>query len=116
MSQGLFIGTYLDEDEDVLVSELLKSRGFRAITARDAGQLGKSDSDQLAYAAEAGLTLLTHNRADFEELHRQYLADGRSHAGVIIAVRRSPYEIAERLLQLLDAVTADEIQNQLLYI
>ena len=116
MNNGLFIATYLDEDVNVLVGELLTRQGFRALTARDAGQLGKPDQDQLAYAAESGLTILTHNRADFEELHRQYLANGRSHAGIVIAVRRRPYEIAERLLQLLDTITADEMQNQILYI
>ncbi len=116
MNDCLFIAIYTDEDVNILVGELLKGRGFRAITARDAGQLGKPDQDQLAYAAEASLTVLTHNRADFEELHRQYLTDGRSHAGIIIAVRRSPYGITDRLLQMLDTVTADEMQNQLLYI
>lgn len=116
MSQGLFIGTYLDEDIDVLVSELLKSRGFRALTTRDAMQLGMPDPDQLAYAAEAGLAILTHNGRDFEELHRQYVDDGRSHSGIIIVAQRSPYEIADRVLQLLDTVAADEMRNQLLYI
>ena len=87
-----------------------------AITARDEGQLGKSDAEQLAYAAERGLCIVTHNRGDFEELHRQYIVEGRNHAGIIIAVRRRPYEIGDRLLQLLNLITADEIRNQLLYI
>ena len=116
MNDYLFIAIYTDEDVNVLLGELLTRRGFRALSARDAGQLGKSDSDQIAYAAEVGFVILTHNRADFEELHRQYLADGRKHAGIIVSVRRSPYEIADRLLQLLDTVAADEIQNQLFYI
>ena len=116
MNRALFIETYLDEDVDVLIGELLKSRGFRALTTRDAGQLGKPDADQLAYATESGLTILTHNRADSEELHRQYLANGRSHAGIVIAMRRRPYEIAGRLLQLLDTFTRDEMQNQILYV
>ena len=116
MSSSLFAALYLDEDVAVLVGELLTGQGFRALTARDAGQLGKPDQDQLAYAAEASLTVVTHNRADFEGLHHHYLANGMSHAGIVIAVRRRPYEIAERLLQLLDTITADEMQNQILYI
>ena len=87
-----------------------------AITARDEGQLGKSDAEQLVYAAERGLCIVTHNRGDFEELHRQYVAESRDHAGIIVAVRRRPYEIGDRLLQLLNLITADEIRNQLLYI
>ena len=59
---------------------------------------------------------MTHNRGDFEELHRQYIAASRNHGGIIIAVRRRPYEIGDRLLQLLNLITADEMRNQLLYI
>ncbi len=28
---------------------------------------------------------LTHNRVDFERLHREWLEAGRSHAGIVIA-------------------------------
>jgi hypothetical protein len=38
------------------------------------------------------------------------------HYGVIFAVRRSPQEIAQRLLVILNQVTADEMQNQVRYI
>ena len=88
----LFIELYLDEDVDVLVAELLRAHGFVAVTASEAGQLGKSDADQLAYAA------------------------GRTHYGIILAGRRSAYEIVRRLLLILNSVTADEIQNQVRWI
>lgn len=39
MTTSLFIRLYLDEDVNVLVADLLKARGFDAITARDANQL-----------------------------------------------------------------------------
>lgn len=35
---------------------------------------------------------------------------------MIIAVRRPPYQIAARILSLLDQLTADEFENVLLYI
>ena len=38
------------------------------------------------------------------------------HYGVIFAVRRSPQEIAQRLLAILNQVTSDEMQNQVRYI
>lgn len=47
---GLFIELYLDEDVSVLVAELLKARGFAAMTTRDAAQLGKNDIEQFDYA------------------------------------------------------------------
>jgi hypothetical protein len=38
------------------------------------------------------------------------------HYGVIIAKRRKDAEVVTKLLALLDAVTAEEMQNQLRYI
>lgn len=114
--QQLFIELYLDEDVDVLVAQLVRARGFSAVTTREASWLGATDEQQLIYAASQHWALLTHNRADFESLHQAFVAPGREHSGIIIAVRRPPYEIARRLLLILNHVTADEMQNQLRYI
>lgn len=112
----LFIELYLDEDVDVLVADLLRSRGFTAVTTREAGLLHSADAGQLAHAASAQQTLLTHNRADFEVLHQQYINGGRHHAGIIIATRHPPYKMVQRLLIILDQITADEMLDQLRYI
>lgn len=112
----LFIELYLDEDVDVLVAELLTKRGYSAITARDAGTLGQEDSQQLAYAVREQRTLLTHNRVDFEQLGLEYFERAQAHYGIILAVRRSSHELVNRLLQLLNEVTADEFQNQVRYL
>lgn len=112
----LFICLYLDEDVNVLVANLLSARGFDVLTVRDAGQLQASDENQLAYAIEQKRALVTHNRSDFEELIQTYFATGRKHHGVILAVRRPPQEIAQRLLAILNQVTADEMEDQVRYI
>jgi predicted nuclease of predicted toxin-antitoxin system len=112
----LFIEFYLDEDVSVLVADLVRARGFVAVTTREAGKLGRSDIEQLEYATSQRKTLLTHNRADFEALARQYLLTGQKHFGIIIAVRRTPFEIVQRLWGILNQVTADEMENQLRYI
>jgi predicted nuclease of predicted toxin-antitoxin system len=112
----LFIELYLDEDVNVLVAELLRARGFTAITTREAGQLRNSDAEQLAYAVSQRKTFLTHNRADFEALAKECFAAGKTHYGIIIAVRHPAQEIVRRLLRLLNQVTADEMQDQLRYI
>lgn len=113
---GLFIELYLDEDVSVLVAELMRARGFAATTTRDAERRGSSDAEQLAFAASRGKALVTHNRVDFEALAKQYYETDEGHHGIIIAVRRSPYEIARRLLLILNDVTADEMRNQIRYI
>ena len=112
----LFINLYLDEDVNVLIADLVRAREFTAITAVSVGNLGKSDAEQLAFAAANDYALLTHNRADFEALAQEYLAQEKQHHGLLLAVRRSPYELARRLLIILDNVTADEMDNQIRYI
>lgn len=112
----LFIDLYLDEDVHVLVAVLLRHYGYSAITTRDAGNLMASDDDQMAFAVENKRTIVTHNRVDFENLAQKYFVNGRDHTGMIIAVRRTPYEIAKRILKILDEVTGDEMINQIRYI
>lgn len=112
----LFIALFLDEDVPILIADLLRARGYTAVTTVEAGRRGRSDPEQLAYAASMGYALLTHNRGDFEELARAYLAEGRDHYGIIIATRHPPHEVVRRLLLILDQVTAEELRGQLRYI
>jgi hypothetical protein len=112
----LFIELYLDEDVDVLIADLVRARGFRATTTVEAGNLHQDDDKQLEFAVSAQLTLLTHNRADFETRALEHIASGKTHYGIIVAVRRPPQDIARRLLVILNSVTADEMINQVRYI
>ena len=112
----LFIELYLDEDVDALVADLIRARGFNAVTTRDAGNLHKDDDEQLAYAVENQLAYVTHNRAHFEARALEYFAGGKPHYGIIIAVRRLPQDIVRRLFVILNNVTADEMINQIRYI
>lgn len=112
----LFIELHLDEDVDVLVAELLRKRGYSAITAREAGTLGEEDGEQLTYAVREQRALLTHNRVDFERLALEYFERAQGHFGIILAVRRPPSELVNRLLSLLNEATADEFQNQVRYV
>lgn len=112
----LFAALYLDEDVDVLVAKLLVARGFDVVTARDMRRLSTPDAIHLQYATSLHRCILTHNRSDFEELHKIWLASGQTHLGVMIATRRMTHELARRVAIILDALTADEIAGQLLYV
>jgi hypothetical protein len=112
----LFIELYLDEDVSSLIATLLRPRGFIATTAREEGQLGRDDSEQLAFAVARGRAILTHNRDDFVALANEYYASEREHFGIIVARRRPPSELVRWLITILDHVTADEFQNQVRYI
>ncbi|MEK6619257.1 MAG: DUF5615 family PIN-like protein [Nitrospirota bacterium] len=107
---------YLDEDVSVVVATTLQARGFDVVTTRDLGKLGRTDAEQLATSAMAGRVFLTHNRVDFESLHGEWLQAGRAHAGIIVARRHAPSELASRVGRLLSRLTADDLKNQLLYV
>jgi len=116
-SSRLYISLYLDEDVSALIAKLLRARGFAAMTTLEAGRIGTSDADQLEFATGRGMALLTHNRVDFEKLAAQYAASGeQQHCGMILAARRPVYELARKLLMLVNRVAADEMDNLVLYI
>ena len=112
----LFIDLYHDEDVNALIADLVRARGFQVTTTQAARQIGTTDANQLAFATSQGKAILTHNRVHFEALAQRYFEEKKTHSGTIIAVRRPPKELSRRILILLDSVTADEIENQILYI
>lgn len=107
---------YFDEDVSVIVAAILRARGFEVVTTRESGRLGLPDAEQLAFAAGAGRAFLTHNRSDFERLHRECLETGRAHAGIIIARRRLPRDLAAMVGRLLGRLSAESFKNQLFYV
>lgn len=114
---ALFIRLYLDEDVSVFLAQLLRPHGFDVLTTREAQNLGSSDAAQLQFATACQFTILTHNRCDFERLHEAALRDQRPHAGILITSRRaSDFELARRIMTVLDTFTAEEVANQLFYI
>jgi predicted nuclease of predicted toxin-antitoxin system len=114
--EKLFSELYLDEDVDILVADLLIVRGFSVTTTRGEGQLGNTDMEQIEFAVRNQRVLVTHNRADFELIAKNYTDTGKEHFGIILASRRSPHEVVRRLLLILNQVTADEIKNHVRYI
>jgi hypothetical protein len=83
-------------------------------TAYSEGMIGKDDHEHLDYATSQGRVLFSFNRGDFYRLHTQYLAQGKSHAGIILA-RQQRYSVGEqmrRILKLSAAKSAEDMQNR----
>lgn len=112
----LFIELYLDENIDHRIGKVIESRGFKVFTTDDFGRKGADDPDQLRFAAENGLAILTMNRIDFEHLAREYFHSGQHHSGIIIVADDSPYSIAVRVINFMEFNTADEVLDQLIYL
>ena len=67
------------------------------------------------YAAAEGQARFTFNAPDYV-LHREYLVKESPHAGIIVSKQHSLRETIRRLLDLLNRVTADEMQDQFWWI
>jgi predicted nuclease of predicted toxin-antitoxin system len=75
---------YLDEDLSPRIVLLLRERGLDATGAHEAGQVGRSDLEQLRHAAREGRCLVTRNVVDFLELVRQLINRQEPHGGIIL--------------------------------
>ena len=106
---------YTDEDMSALVATLLKSRGLDVTTVPEQATLGKTDGEQLKIATSLRRCLVTHNRVDFERLYLQYMKENEQHFGIMIVPQKNAYEVARRIGVLVNALSVEEIYNQLLY-
>ena len=119
VTPGLFIQIYTDEDVTSALVVALREQGFNAQSALEANMLEADDEAQLAYAASRGMSLMTRNERDFALLARRWAATGRNHGGIIITepFNRSQFgELLRQTLSLLNALTADDVQNAFVYL
>jgi hypothetical protein len=110
------IRLYIDEDSmDHALVRALRARGVDVVTALDAGLIERADSLHLAYAIRQGRVLYTFNVGDYYELHTAYLAQGKSHTGMILAPqqRYSAGEQMRRVLHLVATKSAEAMINQI---
>lgn len=92
---------YMDEDSmDQALVRGSRARGVDVLTADDAGMIQRNDPDHREYAAAERRVLCTFNVGDFWTLHGEYLADGRTHAGIILMPQQR-YGVGAQLRRLL---------------
>jgi hypothetical protein len=63
---------------------MARARGLDVIATEECARKGRTDEEQLEFAAEQGRVLITRNRGDFERATERFQALGRPHAGVLI--------------------------------
>mgnify|MGYP006274785865 CR=1 FL=1 len=109
------IRLYIDEDAmDRELIRALRARNVDVISVQDTGTEGQLDEEQLNLATSQNRVLYSHNIADFCQLHTEFIAEGKTHAGIVLLSQE--YSIGEQLRAILGLVatkTAEEIQNQL---
>ncbi|PSB30071.1 DUF5615 family PIN-like protein [Stenomitos frigidus] len=112
------IRLFIDEDSmDHRVVNALRSRGVDVTTVGEVRTTGFSDAEQLELATEQQRVLYTFNVGDFCQLHNIYMAEGRTHTGIMISSQ--DYAIGEqmrRVLKLMATESAESMINQLVFL
>jgi hypothetical protein len=95
---------YIDEDaQSNALIRALRSRGVPLLTTSEAGMSKQTDEEQLRFATSQNRVLLTSNIAEFARMHRDWLAGGKSHSGIILVRQQKwgPGELAQRIIRVL---------------
>jgi hypothetical protein len=106
-------------DEDTLSSALiraLQNADLDVLTVAQADRLGMSDEAQLLWATQCQRVLYSFNIGDFCRLHRDFLTQGRTHSGIILAAQRQ-YSIGQQVRGFLKiAAQQTPTHNQILFL
>ena len=108
------IKIYTNESVDVAIAEGLKRRGVDAFSARDRGNLGLTDEEQLVFACREKTTIFTHD-TDFLRIAARWMEKGRTHHGIIYCHQKS-YPIGEfvrKLRMLISVLTSEDMVNHI---
>ena len=110
------IRLYIDEDSmSRALTRALRARNVDVTTALDEDMIERPDSAHLAYATAQGRVLYSFNVGDFCRLHGEYLAQGKSHAGIIVSPQQkfSAGEQMRRLLRIAANKSSEQMCNNI---
>ncbi len=110
------IRLYLDEDVRPLLAEVLRQRGYDAVSAVEERSIQVPDPVHFDRAAGEGRALLTFNLRDFSPLATAAMEQGRPFTGLIVSEQIAFGELLRRTLRLLGSRQAEEIANQIVWL
>lgn len=104
---------YIDEDVYGAVTQALQKDGIDIVSTLEARRTGESDESQLVWATSEYRTVVTFNVADFVRLHTEWLAEGRSHAGIVVSSQRSIGDTLSRLWNVVNQLSEESMRDRL---
>ncbi len=110
------IRIHLDEDcQAHALAKALQAHGIDTKTSNELGLGGVTDDRQLEAAHQAGRVLVTNNICDFVPLHGRWLAEGRTHSGIVVFPQQglSTGETVRRFARLIHTLHAEDMCNRL---
>jgi hypothetical protein len=111
-------------DEDTIKTALiqaLRNADLDVVTVADVKRLGYADEEheeQLIWATEQKRVIYSFNIGDFCRLHRDFIAEDKSHTGIILASQQQ-YSVGQQLRGLLKLAadkSAQDMVNELVFI
>lgn len=107
------IKVYIDEDVRPILAEILRERGYDAISTLEANMNGSTDKAQMDFAIKDKRAILTHNIKDFVQIHKVYQS---RHFGIILSDQISLKELLRRTLRFLARSVADKVQGKIIWL
>jgi predicted nuclease of predicted toxin-antitoxin system len=104
---------HLDENSDPRIAAGLRLHGVGVTSTPDAGLLGATDQEQLAYAVAQGRVIITQD-VDFLRI----AATGQEHPGIVFynAQVRSVGQVVRYALLIWEQCEPEEIRNRVEYV
>ena len=99
-----------------MLAEILRQWGYDAVHVLEVNRGGKSDAEQLRYAASQKRTLLTHNIRDYLILDRNYKRQGQERDGLVVTDQVSLRELLRRTLRCLSRYSIEDARNQVIWL
>lgn len=104
---------YVDEDAPLAFAVALLNRGVNVLTTQEAGNVGKSDVEQLVFAIKEERAFFTHNKKDFVLLHKEYHSAGKGHPRIILSNRLPVGVLLRRVMRLWFSLSREEMKDRL---
>ncbi len=108
------IRVYTNESVDVAIADGLRRRGVDAFSARDRGNLGFTDEEQLAFAGNEKAIIFTHD-TDFLMIGPRCMEQMKDHHGIIYCHQKT-YSVGQcirRLRALTSVLTSEDMINHI---
>jgi len=105
---------YTDESVPIAIAEGLKRRGIAVTTARDSGNLGLTEEQQLSYAIKQRMTIFTHD----DDFLVMAMHNSINHFGIVY-VHQQKYTIGEcirKLKVLVKTTNRSELKNRIIFL
>ncbi|GAB4579189.1 MAG: hypothetical protein Fur0022_19270 [Anaerolineales bacterium] len=107
-----WVSYYTDEHVSKAIINGLRQRGVDVLTTKEAGLLGATDEQHLAFASSQKRVIFTQDD-DFLRLH----ANGFKHAGIVYAPQHSPVgEVIRGLMLIFKVLAQEDMENHIEYL